>query len=416
MKKCIMLFAGILAGAVMISSCNKDTDETWKTIPQEVITVDSGDAIFSVNGVETSAGSIKVSPKSSSSADVTLSGVVPGYSELVVSTSLSKSDEEGVYDFSGSTSLTEGPSINLKGAAEPAEIYVISIEGTISLEGKVTGKVTTALTERGKGDIAGLWSVNRVAPAVDKAPTTGPVWITWTVNDTEKYASAPQVGILASAFASLAYADHLDQINLCESGNVTITYWDGESEDLDAKLDESGENYIFSATHDEWYKTEEDNQVFWFARNGYFYLIPNADNLAIEDEDEDIDISRETIYSTIKNLAVMKVDTEALTAVVDQVLKEGIAFKYEQSGDALQLYIDKEQIDPVVNAFIPALPYMDILYNNYASSEDESEQQTAQSVKIVLSLLGLEKPSDFEGLWNATTEFKVELNFVKAVL
>ncbi len=413
MKKCIMLLSGILAGAVMISSCNKDQDETWKTIPQGVITVDSGDAVFSVNGVEAPAGSIKVAPKSASSADVTLSGVVPGYSELVVRTSLSKSDEEGVYDFSGSTGLTEGPSINLKGA-EPAEVYVISIEGTISMEGKATGRITTALTELGKGDIAGLWNVNRVAPAVDEMPTTGPVWVKWTVNDTEKYASAPQMGILAAALLGLTYADHLDQINLCESGNVTITYWDGESETPDAELDESGENYIFSTTHDEWYKTEEDNQVFWFARNGYFYLIPNADNLDIEDEE--VDFSRETIYSTIKNLAVVKVDTEALTAVVDQVLKEGIAFKYEQSGDALKLYIDKSQIDPVVNAFIPALPYLDILLENYESSEDKSEQQTAQSIRIVLSMLGLEKPSDFEGLWNATTEFQIELNFVRAVL
>ena len=41
----------------MLASCGKDeVDETWKTLPQEEIAIENGNAHFTVNGIDSKKG------------------------------------------------------------------------------------------------------------------------------------------------------------------------------------------------------------------------------------------------------------------------------------------------------------------------------------------------------------------------
>ena len=96
-----------------------------------------------------------------------------------------------------------------------------------------------------------------------------------------------------------------------------------------------------------------------------------------------------------------------------KIIKNGVALKYTQKDDALKIYVDKSQCDPFVKSFIPALPLLDQMYEELKKSTDESDQQTVQMIQLVFTMMGIEKPSDFEGMWNATEIFQIELNFKK---
>ena len=66
-----------------------------------------------------------------------------------------------------------------------------------------------------------------------------------------------------------------------------------------------------------------------------------------------------------------------------------------------------------MKSFIPALPLLDQMYEELKKSTDENDQQTVQMIQLVFAMIGIEKPSDFEGMWNATETFQIELNFKK---
>lgn len=92
------------------------------------------------------------------------------------------------------------------------------------------------------------------------------------------------------------------------------------------------------------------------------------------------------------------------------MLQRGIELKYSQDGDNLKIYADKALCAPIVEALLPALPTLDAILDQLVQEENE----TAETIKSVLAILDLKKPSDIATLWNATTEFEISLSFTKA--
>ncbi len=417
MRKNILLLSGLVCSLFLLASCDKENkgDTAWKAIPSEEVTAGSESADFTVNGVKSESGSVSVKAESASAATVTLNAIVPGYEQILVPVSLSKSEEDGLYSFAGSVIMPEGPSILLKTkTSEVIGVYEITVDGSISLEGKVVAKVNTAVTELGKGTLEGTWKVNRVAPIVNEAPTTGPIWFEWTLKESSTYVTVPNIAKVASVVLGAKYANCLDQFSLLADGNVTVKCWTEDTDkDNSPQPDETGENYIYGSTHDSWVTTDADNQAFWFCRDSYLYIVPDADVLADASEGEDDAITPEKINEILQLLKGFGADTDALSAELAKIQKNGIALKYDQQGEALKLYVDKAMCDPFVNAFIPALPAFDQLLESLLESDDEDVKASAESVKFILTMLGLEKPSDFATLWNDTTTFQIELNFTK---
>ena len=72
--------------------------------------------------------------------------------------------------------------------------------------------------------------------------------------------------------------------------------------------------------------------------------------------------------------------------------------------------------DPVVNAFLPALPNLDKILADMESNPDISAEEKAEllALKQAMKALGFEKPSDFAPLWQNTRTFRISINLVKA--
>ena len=169
---------------------------------------------------------------------------------------------------------------------------------------------------------------------------------------------------------------------------------------------------IYGNDHnDKWLESPAANFAFWYVRDGMLYVVPNAAAFADEGDDTNIDLG--SLQEELQKLAAVGVDVNTLTAEVMKIMKNGVALKYTQKDDALKIYVDKSQCDPFVKSFIPALPLLDQMYEELKKSTDESDQQTVQMIQLVFTMMGIEKPSDFEGMWNATEIFQIELNFKK---
>ena len=418
MKRKFLFLGCLLGSALLLASCGKDeVDETWKTLPQEEIAIENGNAHFTVNGIDSKKGTVKVVAKSATEADVTLTGIVPGYNTVLVNATLEKG-ENSTYTFAGKAALTESPAIfTLKSTAQNP-IYVVTVEGDINVEGKVNAKVTTNLSENFRGTLANTWNINRIAPIVNDVPSTGVVWITWTFNDA-KYANATAIAMLAGSMMGGLLSNYLDAVTFCPDGNITARYWEDEDNQEGGNIleklfkyapqeDEKGENMIYGNDHnDKWLESPAANFAFWYVRDGMLYVVPNAAAFADEGDDTNIDLG------SLQEVAAVGVDVNTLTAEVMKIMKNGVALKYTQKDDALKIYVDKSQCDPFVKSFIPALPLLDQMYEELKKSTDESDQQTVQMIQLVFTMMGIEKPSDFEGMWNATEIFQIELNFKK---
>lgn len=422
MKRKFLFLGCLLGSALLLASCGKDeVDETWKTLPQEEIAIENGNAHFTVNGIDSKKGTVKVVAKSATEADVTLTGIVPGYNTVLVNATLEKG-ENSTYTFAGKAALTETPAIFTLKSSPIYPIYVVTVEGDINVEGKVNAKVTTALSENFRGTLADTWNINRIAPIVNGVPSTGVVWITWTFNDA-KYAGATNLALIAGSMMGGLLSNYLDAVTFCPDGNITAMYWEEENEQEGGNIleklvkyapqeDEKGENMVYGNDHnDKWLESPAANYAFWYVHDGMLYVVPNAAAFADEDDDTNIDLG--SLQEELQKLAAVGVDVTTLTAEVMKIMKNGVAFKYTQEGDALKIYVDKAQCDPFVKSFIPALPLLDQMYEELKKSTDESDQQTVQMIQLVFTMLGIEKPSDFEGMWNATETFQIELNFKK---
>ena len=109
-------------------------------------------------------------------------------------------------------------------------------------------------------------------------------------------------------------------------------------------------------------------------------------------------------------------DVKALMPQIQQIMKCCFRFKYSQENGSLELYADKEMCDPIINAFLPALPKLDELLAGIADNPDISAEEKAQLAAIMqlMKAFGLEKPSDFVPLWQNTQTFRISINLVKA--
>ena len=94
--------------------------------------------------------------------------------------------------------------------------------------------------------------------------------------------------------------------------------------------------------------------------------------------------------------------------------RNGIEYKYAVNGQNLKIYVDKELCAPVIDALLPVLPTLDAVLEQLAQSHDPEDIKTLQTIKEIMDQIGLQKPSDLDLVWKATTEFEIAYNFAKA--
>lgn len=149
------------------------------------------------------------------------------------------------------------------------------------------------------------------------------------------------------------------------------------------------------------------------------FIVPNVSAIidAADAEETRTDIDGIDMSSVIEILATLKalgVDVDALNAELQKVLTRGIEYKYAVNGQNLKIYVDKELCAPVIDALLPVLPTLDAVLEQLAQSHDPEDIKTLQTIKKIMNQIGLQKPSDLDLVWKATTEFEIAYNFTKA--
>ncbi len=403
------VFAALAAMSTLLFavSCNKDkVDDSWKQIPTETISAESGDAVLSVNGITGKSGSASLVAESETVGKLTLTGVVPGYSSVDVTVALNKKDES-TYSFEGTANLT-APKIVLTRTTEIEPVYLVSANGTVTLDGRIEVAVTTTVYEHHAGDLVGKWNLLRTAEVENYRLTTGPIELKWTAEG-DYAGKTSNIESIVMMFGGMAFADCINSVSLLGDGNLTAEYYLPEEFKLGSPTKGEDGKMHFNASHSVWNESLAANFVLWYAADDCLHLVPNVtaigESLGLET------VSLEELLSSLSELVQYGVDTTKLAEVIINMINNGVVFKYSQDGDTLKLTVDKDICDPVVQAFLPALPAVDKLLEEMA--QDPEQKDSYSMIKTLLYMLGMKQPSDFSALWNATTEFSISLNFTR---
>lgn len=155
MKKNLLYLFALICSMSLFTACSDDEDTTWKQIPSTEISGD--DATLQVNGQPSAEGSVKLDVKNGEAAVLTLNKVIPGYANVPVDVILEKQTDNS-FNFSGIKELTTAPDLTREAASQPA-IMTVEVSGNITLEGKVSVKVSTS----GLGMLVGVYSGDKLA-------------------------------------------------------------------------------------------------------------------------------------------------------------------------------------------------------------------------------------------------------------
>ena len=426
MKTRFLGVMALLASIFAMTACQKDkADDTWKQLPVEQISVESGKAVITVNEVPCTYGNAQLVASGEKNAVLTLTGAVPGFTEVKVNVNLIKSGES-TFHFSGSEVLSTPPSIaaTLR-SVESSGFYTVAVEGDVTVDGTISAGVTTYVSSAMTTTLKGSWNIVRKCKHIEGKgadPNDNlPIRLTWEMPDGVGDVLKSQVS-LASTLASFILTEVFDQITFDETGNIMARYWpdlgiDDNPLGIISLIREPKDGYYdFSPrNHTEWLESPKANLAFWYATGNSLFVVPNvaaiidaADSETVRSDASGIDLS--SIMELLAQLKEYGVDVNALNAELQKMLQRGIELKYSQDGDNLKIYADKALCAPIVEALLPALPTLDAILDQLVQEENE----TAETIKSVLAILDLKKPSDIATLWNATTEFEISLSFTKA--
>ncbi len=431
MKTKFLGVMALIAAIVSTTACQKDkTDDTWKNIPTEQISVESGNAVVEVNDVPCTYGNVQLVADGKDAGTLTLTGIVPGYQEVKMSVDLLKKSDD-TFALKGSTIVSTPPSI---AATIPVRstcdnpCYALSAEGTVTLEGSVNVVVTTQVQGSFTASLTGSWNIVRRCAYVNGAgPKDGPVQITWSLAEGVGGSFSSLIN-LANAIFSPILSEVLDQVTFDETGNIMARYWSGLDlgddpvNGLFKFMKQPGADgyYDFQASHTDWIVSPKANLAFWYASDNFIYVVPNVAAISETtgggneaDDASAFDLSE--IMNILSELQALGVDVTTLNAELQKALQRGVQLKYSLNGDNLKIYVDKELCAPVIDALLPALPILDALLEALSKSEDPKDKQTYSMLQMLLKMMiRIEKPSDLATLWKATTEFEITLNFTKA--
>ncbi len=438
MKRNVLKSVALLSVAgLLFASCKDDnkTDDSWKQIPDGLLTAETGDAVIAVNGVPETIGSVKLTPSGAEDGTLLMMNVIPGYKDVTVDVKISHTDDNA-YSFSGSTLLAQTPKmISLLYDRPAATIYEVSVDGDVTLDGRITVNAVTRVADDARDGLAGTWDLLRsAAPGSNLLPSSYPLQVTWTAKG-EYAAQAANLSVALSLFGSIKLADSFNSLTFHDDGNITAEYWEDESDGDDdggfqmpdvkkllASLLGADGKYHFNATsHTEWMSSPKANLAFWYALGGYLFTVPNTGAFSDSDDSSDELLSLPAAGSDIGDLTEiigdlgeLGVDIKTLMPVILDISQNGVKVKYSAGDKVLSLYVDKELCGPVIEALLPALMKLDGVLAEMESNPDLSEEEKAelQALKAIMQAFGMEKPSDFAALWQNTETFSVAVHLV----
>lgn len=358
---------------------------------------------------------------------LTLAGVVPGEPALSV---------PGVYPQKGAftfeTTTAAGTTVKGNGQFQNGALSLdVTVKLGVEAQGGLTGEWPLATTI---GTPVGWSDVNYSDYA--------PVRIVWTaVND--QATNGGNISKLGTLLGSHLMAEVLNGITLTEDGNLTARYYPDivtgadseEEEDMLQWMMGKLEAYQTAPATREWL-TSPKNLMQWYAKDGQIYLVPNLVQIlqqaATDQNDPSLTENIDTIMGVLQALNGLS-DEELkgllagfgqqagidLSVIDPQLIRQvagwmtnGVPLKYTLDGNGgLRLYADKGMVSPFMPLLLTFLPQLQAKYDELLK---EADAETAMYLQIAMGILGLEKFTDLETVWNENTaEFAVGLGFQK---
>lgn len=195
----------------IFSACSDDDKAPWQELPTGPIT--GADAMLTFNG-DRSYGTLTVDAHDAKNGSITLSNVIPGYPEVIIDVALDE-QPDGSFTLKGTKKLNTPPAMLPDSRADAtAAIYDLTAEGTVSPDGKAAVAVTSALTTKAEGRLAGTWVPARLLPLAPDAMSEAPVVVSMTGTgnpaETDKISST-----LSLILGNLVYQDN--QVGIIQS-------------------------------------------------------------------------------------------------------------------------------------------------------------------------------------------------------
>ncbi|MDE6416036.1 MAG: hypothetical protein K2K68_03290 [Duncaniella sp.] len=413
MKKSFISFA-VLAGALMAVSCSDDK-KPWQEIPSSHIT--GSDAVVTFNG-DRSYGVVTVHTRSESRAVVSLSNIIPGYSDITIPADMKQSGD-GTFALTGSTTLSTPPVIfPISRADALPEIYRMDLTGTVTTSGKAQIAVTSTLTAEAQGNITGKWVPEKMLPVSAELMAHAPVVIEIGLKGQPE--KSAELSATLSLLGGLALYNSVGALDLQENGSMVVDY--STAIDLARAMREGIDqtNGIYKAIADFKGSTGR-NLVFWYSRNTFLMVTPYIPNISYK---IDVDNGKnpnlndgavtEKLEKLLADIAAMGIDTKALMATFESINSTGIPVVATASGTSLKHVIDKKMLDPFVGLLAPALPALDAKLKDYLA--DPANAAVADILTSQLfPALGITSLQDLGKLWEEGIDtFTVTINLVKA--
>ncbi len=396
--------AALVLSLCFAVSCQEE-DIAWKDIPYETVEAASDNATITVNGVEAKYGKVQLNAVSGTEAKLLLDEIVPGYGSITAQVELEKISDTS-FDFSGETSL-DHPFVSLSRAESTPEIYALSVSGNVTTEGKITVRAETKVID---AKLAGTWSIRRNSTiGASGLPLAGP--LEFEVPGQSENATLANIVASVNMVGGMLVADVLNKVTFLENGNITAEFHSPFKlgiyfPDID---NETGAVYYKASTHDnEWMTSPAANYAFWYTDGDYFFVVPEMSEISSGSGSDSGSGSGSGIsISDIVGLADYGVDVVTLLAKAAEIVYTGAPLHYTLSGDSLDLYLEKTDLEVIMQCIFADPDKLDVLVEALRQSD------YGPYIDAAFGVLNISKASDILTLWNSLPTFKLILHLTK---
>lgn len=409
MKKNLFYLFALICSMSLFTACSDDDDNSnWKQIPTGPI--EGSDATLTLNG-NTTTGSVKFTPQSATQGQVEFNNVFPGYSTVTVNVAMEE-QTDGSFTFSGEQGLSAPAMLSTRMTATAPAIMNVTVNGNITLAGKVSVTATSALSETAMGGLNGTWKL------LDKIDTdvymteinAAPFILKWPAIDEDKL-NGESIARLGSVVVSHILSEVLNQVTFNSDGNITAKFHSGlpfNGETAQSWIMSKIFSTDISVSHEEWADSPK-NMAFWYVRDNKLYIVPLIDNIMGQvsggSGTGDFDLAAIMQMLSQWGIDITKLDPALITQITGW-LSGGIPLSYRTTDAGLDVYVDKDMVATFMPIVFAALPTLQEKFDELVA--------TNPLMNLLLNMLGIQKLTDIETIWNENTaSFELGLEFTK---
>lgn len=405
-----LIYASVLAALLAFAGCSDD-EKSWEKLPQTEIKSEN----ITFTGTGNATGTIQLATTNSQSGVLNLNNIVFGCENVAVNVSLTDKGDDS-FDFYGTQVVDESSK-----AEGLATVRTVKVSGNITIDGRATVHVSTEAS----GGLVGIWNLTDTIIANDEFMDTinsSPLILRWGADfvGKERGTDGIQLARVASVIGSPILAEVLGNVNFNADGNITAAYYSNLPFDGDSAMGWiMGHiiNITISVSHTDWYESPKD-LAYWYAKGDYIYVIPNIEQI-IKQVSSDAGKTDTTDYTAIltmiKSMAnatdeqiqqmlvmagsAIDMDLSMVSpALVKQVIgwmNNGIPLKYRDGAYGLEVYLDKEMLEPFMPVVFALLPML----------QEKLDAMAAEQplISLLPVLLSLNKLTDIETIWKTNT-------------